>query len=146
MPTVEREVTIARGAAEVFDYVADPGNALRWMHNFTRFDSESPVVGRGSRVQAAGTLFGFPIATELEIDGFERPGLLSSRTTGRIRSRSIWRFADANGTSRVSFRGEYDLPGALLRMIGVALVQRELEIHAERSLSNLKQILEGDIR
>ena len=144
MPRVERSAVIGVAPEVAFDYVADASTALRWMHGFTRFDPADPSMrGVGARVNASGTVFGFPVATTLEITEFERPRRLGSRTTGRLKSTSVWEFAPADGGTLVTFRGEYDVPGGLLRMIGGSMVERELEKNAEMSLSNLKRELEA---
>jgi carbon monoxide dehydrogenase subunit G len=144
MPKVERSAVIAVAAEVAFDFVADPRNALRWMHNFLRFDPVLPgPVQVGSRVNAAGSVMGFPITTELEVIEIERPTRLTSRTTGRIKSTSTWAFEEVQGGTRVSFVGDYDLPGTLTRLVGGSFVQRELDTNAEMSLVKLKRALEG---
>ncbi len=137
MPRVERETVVAVAPEVAFDFVADPRNALRWMHNFTRFDpADSAVRGVGARVTAGGTVMGVPITTTLEVVDFERPRRLGSRTTGRLRSHSVWSFASAEGGTRVTFTGEYDLPAMLLRLVGGGLIERELEKNAEMSFGS----------
>lgn len=145
MPRVERSTTIAVAPEEAFEFVATAENGLRWMHNFTRFTPADPSArGVGARVHATGVVMGMPLSTTLEIIAFDPPTRLVSRTTGRLKSTSTWQFEpDAIGT-RVTFVGEYDLPAALLRLIGGGLVQRELEKNAEVSLSNLKSLLEAN--
>lgn len=144
MPRVERSATVAVPPEVAFDFVADSSNALRWMHGFTRFDPVDPAhQGVGARVNASGSVFGFPVSTTLEIVELDRPRRLGSRTTGRLKSYSVWEFAPADGGTLVTFRGEYDVPGGLLRMIGGSMVERELEKNAEMSLSNLKRELEA---
>lgn len=144
MPQVERSATIAVEPDVAFDFVADPSSSLRWMHGFSKFDPVEPGRrGVGARVNASGSVFGFPVATTLEIVEFDRPRRLGSRTTGRLKSYSVWEFAPAPGGTLVTFRGEYDVPSGLLRMIGGPLVDRELEKNAEMSLANLKRVLEG---
>jgi carbon monoxide dehydrogenase subunit G len=144
MPRVERSATIAVAPEAAFDFVADPANALRWMHNFSRFEPEDPArSGVGARVTATGSVMGMPITTTLEIVELERPRRLVSRTTGRLKSMSAWEFGPADGGTRVAFVGDYDLPAGLMRLIGGPLVQRELEKNAEMSLANLKRVLEG---
>ena len=143
MPRVERSALIAVAPERAFGFVADPDNALRWMHSFSRFDPDQPGhAGLGARVTATGIVMGIPVTTTLEIVEFDPPKRLSSRTTGRLKSHSTWQFEPAEGGTRVTFLGDYDVPGALLRMIGGPLVQRELETNAEKSLRNLKAILE----
>ena len=143
MPRVERSAIIAVPPERAFGFVADPNNALRWMHSFSRFDPEQAgFAGLGAKVTATGKVMGIPVTTTLEVVEFEPPHRLSSRTTGRLKSYSTWQFEPADGGTRVTFLGDYDVPGALLRMIGGPLVQRELETNAEKSLSNLKAILE----
>ena len=146
MPRVERSATIAVPPERAFGFVADAGNALRWMHNFSRFEPERPgAYGLGARVNATGLVMGFPVATTLEIVEFDPPTRLASRTTGRLKSYSVWDFAPVDGGTRVTFTGEYDVPGGLLRVIGGPLVQRELETNAEISLRNLKAALEETV-
>lgn len=143
MPRVERSALIAVPPGVAFAYVADPSNALRWMHGFSRFDPVEPGrSGVGARVTATGSIFGIPLTTTLEIVEFDPPRRLVSRTTGRLKSCSVWEFAPAEGGTRVTFTGDYDVPGGLLRLMGGPLVERELEKNAETSLTNLKQRLE----
>jgi carbon monoxide dehydrogenase subunit G len=144
MPRVERSATIAVAPEVVFAFVADPGNSMRWMHGFSKFEPVDPTKrGLGARVNASGAVFGFPVSTTLEIVEFEPPSRLASRTTGRLKSYSVWEFAPAAGGTVVTFKGEYDVPSGLLRMIGGPFVERELEKNAEMSLANLKRELEG---
>ena len=144
MPRVERSATIAVDPETAFAFVADPTNALRGMHGFTRFQPTDPAkAGVGARVEATGSVFGFPVATTLEIVEFDPPRRLGSRTTGRLKSYSVWEFAPTAGGTLVTFRGDYDVPSGLLRMIGGSLVDRELEKNAEMSLANLKRELES---
>jgi carbon monoxide dehydrogenase subunit G len=144
MPKVERSATIGVSPETAFDFVADPANALQWMHNFSRFEPEDPTRrGVGARVTATGSVMGMPVTTTLEIVEMDRPRRLVSRTTGRLKSLSAWEFAPAGDGTRVGFVGDYDLPTGLMRLIGGPLVQRELEKNAEMSLANLKRVLEG---
>ena len=144
MPRVERWATISVAPEVAFDFVADPANALRWMHNFSRFEPEEPGRrGVGTRVTATGSVMGMPVTTTLEIIELERPRRLVSRTTGRLKSVSTWQFEPAAEGTRVGFLGDYDLPTGLMRLIGGPLVQRELEKNAEMSLANLKRVLEA---
>jgi len=144
MPRVERAATIAVSPEVAFDFVADPDNALRWMHNFSRFEPEDQSRrGVGARVTATGLVMGMPITTTLEIVELDRPRRLVSRTTGRLKSLSAWEFAPVASGTLVGFVGDYDLPTGLMRLIGGPLVQRELEKNAEMSLANLKRVLEA---
>ena len=144
MPHVERSIDIAVTPATAFDFVADYRNALKWMHNFTRFEPETPEsYGLGARVTVTGMAMGIPMTTTMEISAFERPTRLSSRTTGKLATESTWNFAPEGSGTRATFVGKYDLPGGLLRLVGGSLLQRELETNAEKSLLNLKTQLEN---
>jgi len=144
MPRVERSALIAVTPEVAFAFVADPSNALSWMHGFTRFEAVDPARrGVGTQVTATGSVFGIPLTTTLEVVEYDPPRRLGSRTTGRLKSYSLWEFAPDPAGTRVTFTGDYDVPGGLLRFMGGPLVERELEKNAETSLSNLKQQLEG---
>lgn len=144
MPRVERSAFVAASPERAFAFVAEPANALRWMHGFTQFDAErgGPAT-LGSRVQATGSVLGIPVTTTLEVVECDPPRRFSSQTTGRLKTYSTWQFEPEGPGTRIRFLGDYDVPGALLRMIGGPLVQRELETNAEKSLENLKRLLES---
>ncbi|TAK21524.1 MAG: hypothetical protein EPO26_14340 [Chloroflexota bacterium] len=143
MQRIERSIEIKADPAVVFDFVADPLGALSWMHNVTRFEPESsgpPLVG--ARVTASAIILGIPLTTTLEVTDVDRPHRLASSTAGRLRTRSIWEFAPILDGTRVTFIGEYDVPAALLRLIGGPMALQELESSAETSLRNLKSRIE----
>lgn len=145
MPRTERSIEIAAPVEVVFEYVADFRNALRWMHNFSRFEPEpgTPPRGLGARVQATGTAFGIPVSTRLEVVEYVPNQRLASRTTGRVTSASTWTFEPLPGGTRVTFTGSYELPAILARMIGSGEIERELGQSTEQSLRNLKRNLES---
>lgn len=145
MLRVERSIDIFAPIERVFAYVADYRTALRWMHNFTRFEPlpGTPTSGLGAQVAVTGTAFGFPVSTTLEIIEFVPERRLVSRSTGRIRTSSEWSFAPTESGTRVTFQSSYDLPAFVERLVGREEIQRELLGGADQSLANLKRDLEG---
>jgi uncharacterized protein YndB with AHSA1/START domain len=144
MLRVERSIEILAPIERVFAYVADYRTALRWMHNFTRFEPlpGTPTVGLGAQVAVTGAAFGFPVSTTLEIIEFAPSERLVSRSTGRVRAVSEWSFAPTDQGTRVTFHSSYDLPDIVERLVGREEIQKELLTGADQSLANLKRNIE----
>jgi uncharacterized membrane protein len=145
MAKVALGIEIAAPLEQVFDYVADSSNALNWMHNFTRFEPIGQrTSGLGARALAEGRILGSPFRTELEITEFIKNRRLTSRSNGGVRSISHWLFEPTLSGTEVCFVAAYHFPGVLLVAGPLRhLVERELELNTERSLRNLKRIMEN---
>jgi uncharacterized protein YndB with AHSA1/START domain len=81
MVQVEGEIIIKRPPEEVFDFVVDERNELRFnpqMHRAEKI-SDGPI-GVGTRFHAEMTSMGRTVPMVIEFTGFDRPGRLASST------------------------------------------------------------------
>ena len=130
----------------VFDYVANPHNALSYMPNFTKFaPSGQPDRGLGAKVDAAGEFMGLQFKTQLEIVEFEPNKKLLSRSTQGVKSTSLWQFKPLpNGGTEVTFVSDYSLPGKMFGwMLDKLMMEKDVEKTTIQTLVNLKKVLEG---
>lgn len=143
MARVRGSLDIARPVEEVFDFVADQRNEVRYNPAMT--DSikitDGPI-GVGTRFHATILRRGKPLEVTIECTGFDRPRLLASRSvmtgavvTGQVRFESI-----ASGT-RFLWDWEVTVPG-LARLAGplVGFIGRRQELAI---WTGLKHVLEA---
>jgi uncharacterized membrane protein len=146
MAEIVKSIDIAAPVEVVFNYVANPHNALTYMPNFTKFQpAGQPEQGLGARVNAAGNFLGMHFETQLEIVEFDPNKKLVSRSNQGIKSQSIWQFrALPNGSTEVTFVSDYTLPGRMLGwMFDKLLMEKDVEKITVQTLVNLKKVIEG---
>jgi hypothetical protein len=143
MARIWGSLNIARPVEEVFDFVADQRNEVRYNPAMT--DSikitDGPI-GVGTRFNATIVRRGKPLAVIVEYTGFDRPHLLASRSvmtgavvTGQVRCKPIV------GGTRLRWEWEITVP-SLARVVGpvVGFIGRR----QERVIwTGLKHVLEA---
>jgi len=145
MAQITRCIDIDLPPQQVFDYVVDFRNSLKYMPNFTKFEAHGLVQrGLGAQAEAQGHFLGVNIKTVLEITEFEEGQRLVSRSTQGVKSISIWEFrALPTGGTEISFTSEYSMPGRMLGwMLDKMLVEKDVEKTLVQTLVNLKKVLE----
>ena len=143
MVRVRGSLDIARPVEEVFDFVADQRNEVRYNPAMT--DSikitDGPI-GVGTRFHATILRRGKPLAVIVEYTGFDRPHLLASRSvmTGAVVTGQMRCEPTAGGT-RFRWEWEITVPG-LAHLAGpvLGLIGRR----QERAIwTGLKHVLEA---
>jgi uncharacterized protein YndB with AHSA1/START domain len=141
VPSAENTVEIRRPLYEVFAFVTDKENDVRWR----------PGVAEISRVSGDGTVgstyhqvlrgpAGRPIPADFEITAYEPGKRFAFRTTaGPVRPDGCFDFLEEGGVTRVTFRLEADLAGTKKLLSALVTGSMRSEV---RSLDRLKQILE----
>lgn len=142
MPSAEHSVSIRRPVGEVFTFVADGENAMRWRPGVLDVQHQSGeglgaiyhqgVKGPGAR----------RIAADYEVTAFEPDRRIAFRAiAGPVRPTGEYRFSpDGNGT-RVSLALDATLTGWKRLLMGRAVQgTMESEVH---NLETLKTILEA---
>ncbi len=146
MAEIVKCIDIDAPVEAIFEYVANPHNALTYMPNFTRFAPVGePERGLGAKVEAAGQFLGMNFKTQLEIVEFEENKKLVSRSTQGVKSVSVWQFKPLpTGGTEVTFISDYSLPGKMLGwMLDKMLMEKDVEKNTVQTLVNLKKVLEG---
>jgi hypothetical protein len=142
--SVESTVTVARPVEEVFTFVSDPANDVKWHHNVVaaRRTSEGPL-GVGSTFKWDVNFLGKRKA-DVEITRYEPHQLAANHVkSGLMRVTVTYRFAPDDGATRLTRRLDIPLP-VVLRLVTPIVrpfARRDNDHHAEW----LKEVLErGD--
>lgn len=146
MAEITKSIDISMPVDVVFEFVANPHNTVKYQPNFTKFEPVGPQErGLGAMVEATGRFMGVNITTKLEIVEFIENERLVSRSTGSVKSLSIWTFKSLpEGGTEVTFTSDYSLPGSKLGwLLDKMLVQKDIERTTIEALVNLKKLLEN---
>lgn len=140
MVTFEETRTI-RGATpeEVFDFVADPDQAPRWMGMVSEASADGePRVGR--RITARASLLGVHLEAEQEVTVCDRPNRYGWGGAKPFPTAYDWTFTDTgSGGTRVDLAVEVEprgLPG------GAFVIRRTLGRQVAKDLDRLRDALE----
>lgn len=142
MPSAQHSVTVKRPVGEVFAFVADGENAMRWRPGVLDVARQSGE-GRGAiyrqGVKGPG---GRRIAADYEITAFEPDRLIAFRAiAGPVRPTGEYRFMPEGEATTVSLALDATVTGWKRLLMGRA-VQGTMESEV-RNLETLKAILES---
>ena len=148
MGHISRSIGIRRGPADVFALLIDVHRLPEWATTVieTR-DLSHPSLQVGCTFHQAFRLLGREFDSEWRVTTFEPPtrvayAATSSKGGGLEMTQSVR--PDGDG-SEVRFDIDYELPGGLVgRMIDRAGAEQQAGREAERSLRNLRDLLEDD--
>jgi uncharacterized membrane protein len=142
MPSAQHSVTVTRPVGEVFAFVADGENAMRWrpgVLDVARQSGEGLGAIYRQGVKGPG---GRRIAADYEVTAFEPDRRIAFRAiAGPVRPTGEYRFAAAGAGTTVSLALEATLTGWKRLVMGRA-VQSTMEAEV-RNLETLKTILES---
>jgi len=135
-------ITIDRPIAEVFAYVADPGNFPVWNSAVQEVKPTSRDPLRvGSTYRMERELPTGPAVNQLEIVARESPREFAIRTTaGPTPFHYRYRFAGKDDATVIEFDGQVDLPSV------AGLMPQLVRRGVEHNLTTLKLVLEGGRR
>ena len=142
MVQIEGEITIARPAEAVFDFVADERNEPRFNPQMLRAEQVSPgPIGLGTRFRAEVANRGRPVEMVIEFTDFERPRRLSSWTRmSAMDIRGTLTFDPIPEGTRMRWHWEL-APRGLVRLL-TPLVARMGRRQEEAIWAGLKRCLE----
>lgn len=143
MIELARCIRIPAPPEDVFRYVADYRNVLRFMLYLTEFHPESDQpYGLGSRFAWEANVRGFPLRARFEVTEFEPPREMAARTIDGPDSACRWTFEPCPEGALVTLETTLVLPRLpLVRLIGRAFFERELAATMEASLRALRDCL-----
>jgi uncharacterized membrane protein len=142
MPSAQHSVTINRPVGEVFAFVADGENAMRWRPGVLDVARQSgDGLGAIYRQGVKGP-GGRRIAADYEITAFEPDRRIAFHAiAGPVRPSGEYRFTSDGATTTVSFALEAEVTGWKRLVLGRA-VQSTMEAEV-RTLDTLKRLLEA---
>lgn len=147
MARIEREIQIERPPDEVFALLTDPDRLPDWATVVvkTRDISDRPL-RNGCTFRQTIRVLGRELETDWRVEELEPPRHVAYAASGAIGGTLTMRqnVEPADGGSRVSLELDYELPGGWLgEQVDRRWVEQQNEAEADRSLAQLKRLLEG---
>jgi carbon monoxide dehydrogenase subunit G len=140
MPSAENSVVINKPRSEVFRFVANHENDLKWRPGVLDIERASGE-GRGAiyRQGVKGPL-GRRIPADFEVTAYEEGSHIAFRTLGGpVQPEGAYRFEDADAGTRVTFSLTANLRGPQKLMAPMVSKSMSSQVDA---LANLKRVLE----
>ncbi|MGH2380778.1 MAG: SRPBCC family protein [Candidatus Limnocylindria bacterium] len=146
MARIERQTEIARSPEDIFALLTDLDRLPEWATIVieTREVSDRPL-RNGCTFRQTLKVLGREVETDWRVDELEPPRHVAYAATapagGTLTMRQT--VAPTDGGSRVALELDYELPGGWLgELLDRRVVEQQNEREAERSLAQLKQLLE----
>jgi uncharacterized protein YndB with AHSA1/START domain len=135
-------IDVARAPAAVFAYVTDPRNLPAWQGTAAVEQLTAGPVAVGTRFRETHERMGRRLESVTEVTAYEPDRRFAVRVAeGPVPIDGDWRFAPADGGTRIDFSASVQLSGAMrvLRQLIARAVRRQMRRDHER----LKQLLES---
>lgn len=147
MARIERQIEIYRSPEDVFAVVTDLDRLPEWATVVieTREVSDRPL-RNGCTFRQTLRVLGREVETEWRVEELEPPRHVAYAATGPGGGTLTMRqtVTPADRGSRVALELHYELPGGWLgELLDRRVVEQQNEREADRSLTQLKQLLEG---
>jgi uncharacterized membrane protein len=145
-----RESTIiAASPQQIWDYLAEPNNALHFMSGVTRWEVQGDRrTGLGARYRMLLRVGSAEVGGLVELVEFSEPHDMAWSSVTGVDQRGRWRLRElAPGRTRVEFRFSYGVAGAgLTGWISEKGAAPTVRDHLRRSLHQLKRQVEHEKR
>jgi len=144
---LKESIIIAASPQQIWDYLAEPNNALHYMSGVTRWEVQGERrTGLGARYRMLLRVGSAEVGGLIELVEFAEPRDMAWSSVTGIDQRGRWRLRElAPGRTRVEFRFAYGVAGAgftgwLSEKVGAPTVRG----HMRRSLQQLKRQVEHE--
>ena len=146
MTRIRRSISIARSPADVFARLVDLDRLPDWATIVVETRGHEPGLRVGSRFEQTVRVAGVHVDCEwkvTELEPSKRIGYEAHADVGDLEMRQS--VAAEDGGTRLELEIEYEVPGGPFgEFLDRVLFERRNEEEAERSLANLKRLLEAD--
>jgi uncharacterized membrane protein len=142
---LNESVTISAPPELIWDYVADPTNALRFMAGVTRWEVQgSQAIGLGARYRVLFRVGAVETGGLVEVVEFDRPCDMAWSSVTGLDQRGRWRLRRLDDDrTRVEFRIAYGVAGAgIAGLVAERVAAPTIGSHLRRSLHQLKRQVE----
>lgn len=145
MARASASIIIHKPIQEVFDYTASPVNGPAFIPNLnenTNVEPETPSLGQ--TFDWRFTMAGVDLKGKAEVTEFDRPRLVTIRTTGDSETTWMYTFEEADEGTKVSVDVAYEIvESALKKIVNRMVIDKLNQRTIEQMLDNLKTILES---
>jgi len=144
---LNESIIVSASPKLVWDYLADPGNALHFMSGITRWEVEGEQrSGLGARYRMLMRVGSAEMGGLVEIVEFSEPLDMAWSSVTGVDQRGRWRLRKAGGgRTRVEFRFAYGVAGAgITGYISERVAAPSVRRHLRQSLTQLKREVEHE--
>ncbi|MCS7002335.1 MAG: SRPBCC family protein [Dehalococcoidia bacterium] len=140
MSAVARCIRVAAPPEQVFAFVADYRNTLRFMAYLTRFE---PLDGRhyglGSRFRWEARAKGVPLRAQFVVTEFAPPVRMAATTTDGPPSACAWTFEPIAEGTLATLETTFTIPALpVVAQVGAWVIEQEIAAAIEQSLRSLR--------
>lgn len=142
---VQRRCVIDADRDRVWKMVSDPGCYPEFMASLERWETltDGPA-GLGTRYTVHWKVGSVPIGGSVEVVEFDAPRELSWIGITGVSQRGRFRLRETeDGRTKVTFRLSYESAGNILGLIADRVAARQVARNMSRTLTNLRQMVEG---
>jgi uncharacterized membrane protein len=144
---LSESIVVAAPPKLVWDYIANPDNALHFMSGITRWEVEGDTrIGLGARYRMLMRVGSAEMGGLVEIVEFSEPLDMAWSSVTGVDQRGRWRLRKAGGgRTRVEFRFAYGVAGAgITGYISERVAAPAVRRHLRQSLVQLKREVEHE--
>ncbi len=144
---LSESIVVAAPPKLVWDYIAEPANALHYMSGITRWEVEGERrTGLGARYRMLMRVGSAEMGGLVEIVEFSEPLDMAWSSVTGVDQRGRWRLRKAGGgRTRVEFRFAYGVAGAgITGYISERVAAPSIRSHLRRTLQQLKREVEHE--
>jgi uncharacterized membrane protein len=144
---LSESIVVAAPPRLVWDYIAEPANALHYMSGITRWEVEGERrTGLGARYRMLMRVGSAEMGGLVEIVEFSEPLDMAWSSVTGVDQRGRWRLRKAGGgRTRVEFRFAYGVAGAgITGYISERVAAPSIRSHMRRTLQQLKREAEHE--
>jgi uncharacterized membrane protein len=144
---LRESIIIAAEPERIWDYIADPNNALHFMSGVTRWEVEGERrTGLGARYRMLLRVGSAEVGGLIELVEFSEPNDMAWSSVTGVDQRGRWRLRElAPGRTRVEFRFSYGVAGAgFTGWLAENVAARTVRGHLRRSLQQLRRQVEHE--
>jgi carbon monoxide dehydrogenase subunit G len=145
-PGVTGEIEVAAAPEQVWEVVMDPQRLGQWVTTHAGLGDGTPKeLRQGSAFKQELSLAGARFSVEWTVTECDRPRSVTWTGLGPGGSQAHVKYGldPVDGQTRFEYENQFELPGGVLgRLAGRTVGDRVIRREAERSLKNLKRLLE----
>jgi carbon monoxide dehydrogenase subunit G len=137
---VRDSVLIAREPSDVFAFVTDPANDMRWRSMLTGSHASPEAPAVGSHIWQSYSYQGRAVELELEVTESTPPERIRYRAVGKIKATADFSCVAENGGTRFAIALTGEIPG--FAALFASRIERELSAALKTDVERLKSVLE----
>jgi uncharacterized membrane protein len=144
---LKESIIIAASPQQIWDYLAEPNNALHFMSGVTRWEVQGERrTGLGARYRMLLRVGSAEVGGLIELVEFAEPRDMAWSSVTGVDQRGRWRLRElAPGRTRVEFRFSYGVAGAgLTGWLSEKVAAPTVRDHLRRTLEQLKRQVEHE--